>query len=174
MLSARVERLPAVDRGRIAEFYIGHADDAVRLAYLLTGDHEVAEDLVQDAFVRLAGRLVHLRHPEAFGAYLRTTVVNLSRSYFRRRRVERAHLERAGGMLERETTRGSGVEEREELWRALARLSPRQRAAIVLRFYEDLPESEVADILRCRPGTVKSLVSRGLETLRGDVRGDER
>jgi len=63
---------------------------------------------------------------------------------------------------------------REDLWRALGRLSKRQRAALVLRFYEDLPERQVAEILRCRPGTVKSLVSRGLETLRNEIRGEDR
>src|SRR5689334_10267877 len=87
MLSARVGQIDAAEHGRIGELYLGHADAAVRLAYLLTGDRDVAEDLVQDAFVRLAGRLVHLRDPGAFDAYLRKTVVNLSNSYFRRRRV---------------------------------------------------------------------------------------
>ena len=66
------------------------------------------------------------------------------------------------------------LEDREELWRALRRLSERQRAAIVLRFYEDLSEAQVAEILNARPGTVKSLVSRGLETLRGEIRGEDR
>src|SRR6266571_9129414 len=169
MLSADVEqRAVATDTGRLGELYLRHADAAVRLAYLLTGDRALAEDLVQDAFVRLAGRLIHLRDPGAFDAYLRTTVVNLTRSHFRRRRVERAYLERARSATAQEAARwpASSVEDREEMWRALARLSQRQRAAIVLRFYEDLPEAQVADILKCRPGTVKSLVSRGLETLR--------
>jgi RNA polymerase sigma factor (sigma-70 family) len=66
----------------------------------------------------------------------------------------------------------SSVEDRELLWRALGRLPERQRVAIVLRFYEDLPEAQVADILRCRPGTVKSRVSRGLEALRLEMRGE--
>src|ERR687887_372587 len=96
MLNVKVERLAAGDMGRLGELYLRHADGAVRLAYLLTGDMALAEDLVQDAFVRLAGRLVHLRDPGAFDAYLRKTVVNLSRSHFRRRRVERAYVERAG------------------------------------------------------------------------------
>ncbi|MDP9342868.1 MAG: SigE family RNA polymerase sigma factor [Actinomycetota bacterium] len=175
MLSAKVERAPAVENGRIGELYLRHADDAVRLAYLLTGDLALAEDLVQDAFVRLAGRLVHLRDPGAFHAYLRRTVVNLSRSHFRRRRVERDYLERARGDVGRDATRWSApsVEDRQVLWQALGQLSQRQRAAIVLRFYEDLSEAQVAEILKCRPGTVKSLVSRGLETLRNEIRGDD-
>ncbi|MGZ4139907.1 MAG: sigma-70 family RNA polymerase sigma factor, partial [Actinomycetota bacterium] len=96
--------------------------------------------------------------------------------HFRRRTVERAHLERARASAEREQAPfpDRSPEDREELWEALGRLSSRQRAAVVLRFYEDLSEAQVADILRCRPGTVKSLVSRGLEALRNNVRGEER
>jgi RNA polymerase sigma-70 factor (sigma-E family) len=176
MLSAKVDRVPAVEGSRVGELYQRHADAAVRLAYLLTGDRATAEDLVQDAFVRLAGRLVHLRDPGAFDAYLRRTVVNLSNSHFRRKRVERMYLERARAAVEPDTARwpARSVEDREELWEALGRLPQRQRAAIVLRFYEDLSEAQVAEILKCRPGTVKSLVSRGLETLRKQIRGGVR
>jgi RNA polymerase sigma-70 factor (sigma-E family) len=176
MLSAEVDRVAATDTGRLGELYLRHADDAVRLAYLLTGDRALAEDLVQDAFVRLAGRLVHLRDPDAFDAYLRRTVVNLSNSYFRRKKVERAYLERAKGEVGARAPAGldRSLGDRDELWQAMRLLSQRQRAAIVLRFYEDLPERRVAEILRCRPGTVKSLVSRGLETLRSEIRGEDR
>src|SRR5438876_284212 len=176
MLSTDVDRRTAPDTGRLGDLYLRHADAAVRLAYLLTGDRMLAEDLVQDAFVRLAGRLVHLRDPGAFDAYLRTTVVNLTRSYFRRRRVERTYMDKARNAAVQEAARWPvhSVEDREDMWRALGRLSQRQRAAIVLRFYEDLTEAQVADILKCRPGTVKSLVSRGIETLRNEMRGEDR
>src|SRR5439155_27102619 len=128
----------------------------------------LAEDLVQDAFVKLAGRLVHLRDPGAFDAYLRRTVVNLANSHFRRKRLERAYLKRErGGMQTEESLPDPGP--RDELWEAMNRLSSRQRAAIVLRFYEDLSEQRVAEILNCRPGTVKSLVSRGRAILRGEI-----
>ena len=70
---------------------------AVRLAYLLTGDRAVAEDITQDAFVRVSGRLAHLREGAAFDAYLRRAVVNLAKNHFRRRAVERAYLERTRG-----------------------------------------------------------------------------
>src|SRR6476646_8335334 len=96
MLSLSVDRVTAGDTGRLGELYLLHADAAVRLAYLLTRDHALAEDLVQEAFVRLAGRLVHLRDPAAFQSYLRRTVVNLTNSYFRRRKIERAYVVRAG------------------------------------------------------------------------------
>ena len=159
---------------RLGELYVRHASDAVRLAYLLTGDRALAEDLVQDAFVKLAGRLVHLRDPGAFEAYLQRTVVNLGNSHFRRRKVERAYIERERGQIGARTTAASdaSIGERDALWRAMRGLSQRQRAAIVLRFYEDLPEQRVAELLRCRPGTVKSLVSRGLRTMRDEMRGE--
>src|SRR6266581_1355869 len=107
MLRSSVDRLAAPDTGRLGELYVRHADDAVRLAYLLTGDTALAEDIVQDAFVRLAGRLVHLRDPNAFHAYLRKTVTNLSKSHFRRKRVERAYLARAQGATGLQDDRGS-------------------------------------------------------------------
>jgi RNA polymerase sigma-70 factor (sigma-E family) len=175
MLTAKVDRLAAVHQSTIGELYLRHADAAVRLAYLLTGDREMAQDLAQDAFVKAAGRLIHLRDPAAFDAYLRTTIVNLTRSYFRRRRVERLYLERAQRMDRPPSDLGPGrsVEDQDELWQALRRLTQRQRAAIVLRFYEDLPEGEVAEILQCAPGTVKSLVSRGLEKLRNEIEGED-
>jgi len=157
--------------GRLAELYVRHAAEATRLAYMLTGDRQLAEDLVQDAFVKLAGRLVHLRDPGAFDAYLRRTIVNLANSHFRRKRVERSYLNRTAAEPPRvgdATDTGC----RDELWNGLQRLPVRQRTAIVLRIYEDLPEQRVADILGCRPGTVRSLVSRGLAELRVHVRSD--
>jgi RNA polymerase sigma-70 factor (sigma-E family) len=174
MVSAKVSRVAPAESTKLDELYARHAGGAVRLAYLLLQDRAVAEDIVQDAFVRLAGRLVHLRDPGAFDAYLRRTVVNLSRSYVRRKMLERAFLRREMATAQRDTVRWptSSVEDRELLWRALGRLPERQRVAIVLRFYEDLPEAQVADILRCRPGTVKSRVSRGLEALRLEMRGE--
>src|ERR687887_898790 len=97
MLTPSVERMAAPETGRLGDLYLRHADEAVRLAYLLTGDRHLAEDLVQDTFVKLAGRLVHLRDPGAFHAYLRRTVVNLTNSHYRRKRLERAYLRRERG-----------------------------------------------------------------------------
>jgi RNA polymerase sigma-70 factor (sigma-E family) len=150
---------------RLAEIYERSAPAGFRLAYLLTGDRALAEDLVQEAFLRFVGRLHHLRDPEAFDGYLRRTIVNLSKDVYRRRAVERSYLEqRTAERREGHTDRD--VAAYESMRTALLSLPQRQRAAIVLRYYEDLHESEIADLLRCRPATVRSLVARGLETLR--------
>jgi RNA polymerase sigma-70 factor (sigma-E family) len=165
---AETEAEISARRPNLAELYERTAPGAVRLAYLLTGDRTVAEDIAQDAFVRVSGRLAHLREASAFDAYLRRTVVNLTKNHFRRRAVERTFLERS-----RPSDSHPGHEvplvEREATMAALARLPQRQRAAIVLRFYEDLPEDTIAQILRCRNGTVRSLVTRGVQTLRGEI-----
>ena len=149
----------------LGEVYVRFAPGGIRLAYLMTGDRAVAEDLVQEAFVRFVGRLHSLRDPGAFDAYLRRTVINLSKNYFRRRSLERSDLERQASQAPR-VHEERDVSEYEAMRLALLGLPVRQRAAIVLRYYEDLPEAQIADLLRCRPATVRSLVSRGLEALR--------
>ncbi|MFN2593643.1 MAG: SigE family RNA polymerase sigma factor [Actinomycetota bacterium] len=157
--------------GRLSELYELHGRRAVKLAYLLTGDSELAQDLVQDAFVKLAGRWQDLRHPDAFDAYLRKTVVNLTRMHFRRMRIERAYLERERGVRER-AVQSRDIETYEEMKAALLKLNPRQRAALVLRYYEDLSEAQIADVLDCPIGTVKSLISRAVAALRPEVDRD--
>jgi RNA polymerase sigma-70 factor (sigma-E family) len=169
MMSVVMERSGAVASGRVAELYREHAPAAARLAYLMTGDRSRAEDLVHDAFVKIIGRFGDIRDPDAFGTYLKRTVVNLANSFFRRRRLERAHLETEGRGLRSETADEGDPIEREALWRALGALPPRQRAAIVLRFYEDLSEQQTAHVLGVPVGTVKSMVSRGLDALRLEV-----
>jgi len=158
--------------GRLAELYARHVPATVGFAYLLTGNHAEAEDLAHDAFVGLVGRLRHLRHPDAFDAYLLRTVVNLHTSRLRHLRVERAYAERERARPV-PTAAPPDVGQREYVWRALDRLPPRQRAAIVLRYYEDLSERETAEIMRCSVAAVKSLTARAMQTLRADMRGDE-
>ena len=169
--TAVVSEAAARERASLAVLYDRSAPGAVRLAYLLTGDRMLAEDIAQDAFVRVAGQLAHLRDAGAFDAYLRRAVVNLAKNHFRRRAVERAFLDRA-----RPNDRTPGHEQpvvdRRATMTALAKLPQRQRAAIVLRFYEDLSEDEIARILRCRNGTVRSLVTRGVHAMRSELRGD--
>ena len=135
----------------------------VRLATLLVRDQAVAEELVQDAFVRVHHRIAVADRP---GAYLRTTVVNLCRSHGRRAGVEaRASIDPPAS-----TSPPPAIPlELTELWLALDRLPERQRHAIVLRFYLDLDDAEIARLLEARPGTVRSLISRGLSTLKQEV-----
>ncbi len=166
MVSTHVVERIGAERGALAELYERHAASAVRLAYLITGDRERSRDIAQDAFVRVAGRFRHLRVPDAFDAYLRQTVVNLCTSHFRRLRVEREYLEREGVRAARASEELPDVGVRDELARALQRLPARQRAALVLRYYEDLGEAAVADALRCSVPAARSLLARGMQTLR--------
>ena len=132
----------------------------VRLAHLLTGSNEVGEEIAQEAFAAAFRRMDRLENP---GAYVRTSVVNGCRSWHRRQATERRWLER---------NRRADVQppaEEDGVVHALARLTQRQRAALVLRFYEDLPIDRIAEVLGCRTGTAKSLVSRGLARLREEV-----
>lgn len=169
MMPLAVTHETSLERSGLGDLYVRHAPEGIGLAFLLTGDRALAEDLVQEAFARLVGRLGHLREPQAFGAYLRRTIVNLVTSYFRHRRVERAYLERVAGRREVQTNPNSELDER--MHEALLGLPKRQRAAIVLRFYEDLSDVQTAEILRCSAGTVRSLVSRGMQTLRSELEG---
>jgi RNA polymerase sigma-70 factor (sigma-E family) len=154
-----------IEGRRLSNLYQLYSGEAVRLAYLLTGDRGLAEDLVQDAFVKLAGRLLHLRDSGGFEAYLRRTVVNLANSHFRRRKVERRYAERQASMLT-PPREDPDVPLKAAARAALRELPQRQRSAIVLRFYLDLSEAQTAELMGCRRGTVKSLVSQGLEKLR--------
>jgi len=139
----------------VTDLYVSEYDRMVRLAYLLSGSSAVAEDLVQDSFVRLQNHWDRVRQPSA---YLRASVVNACRVHHRRAKRERAHFP--------ELLTISVTAETPILLDALARLPYRQRAALILKFYEDRAESEIAEALGCRPATVRSLVHRGLTTLR--------
>lgn len=117
--AAHAEAAPAF----LEELYRRHVDDALGLAYLLTGDRSLAEDLVQDAVVRVLGRFHDLRNRDAFWRYLRRTLVNLANSHFRRRQVERAWIERQ--RPEPAAPAGPDLEERDRLLAALMALRPR-------------------------------------------------
>jgi DNA-directed RNA polymerase specialized sigma24 family protein len=134
----------------------------LRLAHLLTGSPEVAEDVVHDAFLACGTRWSTLDLPEA---YLRRAVVNQARSALRKLGRDRDKVARYG----RAAVVAVGEPELDGTWALLRGLPARQRAALVLRFYEDLPEAEIARLLGCRPGTVKSLIHRGLDKVRKEV-----
>lgn len=137
------------------ELYEDRFTAMVRLAVALTGSEAGAEDLVQDAFVRVHA---HWERVETPTAYLRRTVVNACRSAARR-----AARERTARSMELASVE---LMEADELFDALASLPYRQRAALVLQFYEGLSHREIAEALGCRVGTVASLVHRGLAQLK--------
>ena len=150
-------------RGGFDDFYRAHYQSLVRLGFLLTLSEEVARDLVHDVFVRVYGRFDGLDDPLP---YLRRSVVNASRSWHRRRRLERAQTRATAHVPD-------VVLDADELFDVLARLPSRQRAAIVLRFYEQMSDAEIAALLHCRPGTVASLVHRGCVRLRTAISDPE-
>jgi RNA polymerase sigma-70 factor (sigma-E family) len=163
------ERAPMTDQRRaLTVLYEEHIRRAITLARLLTGDDQVAEDVAQEAFVRSAGRFAHLRQPDAFPAYLRRTVVNLCRARFRRQRLERDWLRRQD-RREPASHPSFDPDERAIVWGAIQSLPWRQRAAIVLRYYEDLQQSEIADLLGCSVRATESLLSRAITTLRSTM-----
>lgn len=149
-----------VERG-IEQLYRTERANMLRLAHLLTGSSHIGEELVQEAFVKVQRNWASALNPPA---YLRTTVVNLCRSYHRTNARRRDKVEPGPAVhLDPEI---------DEMWRALATLNSRQRTALVLRYYEDLAVDEIARVMDCRPGTVKSLIHRGLASLRENLDHD--
>ena len=144
-------------------FFAQHYERLCRLGFLLTGDPAQAEELAQDALVRTWRRWRLAGKPDNPEAYARKVLVNRHRSLLRRALVEARYRYR-----DRPTV-GSSDEHREDaivLWAATRRLPPRQQAVLVLRYYEDLSEAEIARVLGIPVGTVKTLTRRGLARLR--------
>lgn len=145
------------DEDAFVDLYRARYEPMVRLAYLLTGDRAAAEELTQDAFVSVHRSWARAVSPPA---YLRTAVVNACRSWGRRKVLERER---------RPAPPEPTLLVVDELWHSLRRLPERQRTAVVLRFYEDLPDREIAGVLGCREGTVRTLVHRGLAALKEEL-----
>lgn len=155
--------------GQLEELYLRFGPGGLRLAYLLIGDHEGAEDCVQEAFARVIARLGHVRTGQAFDAYLRRTIVNLTKNGWRQRSIEHSKGFAASPSTEVAPSADVDVIDRLTMFHAIQALPIRQRTAIVLRFYEDLPEADIATVMRCRPGTARSLISRGMAALRSEL-----
>lgn len=166
--TAGVARWARVDRSSLEELYETHSPGALRLAYLLVTDRDLAQDLVQDAFVRLFARYRDLRDPDHFETYLRKTIVNLSRDQHRRRKTERAYLARQNPG----EPAAAPVDPDEELRTALRQLPERQRAAVALRYLEDLSEQQTADVMDTSVAAVKALTQRGSSALRRHLGGE--
>lgn len=154
-------------RERFDAFVTARSSGLLRTAYLLTHDRALAEDLVQTALAKAWfawGRVEG--QPEA---YVRRIMVNTYSSWWRRKwNGEVPTDELPEGVTQRDAAPTGQVDDRADLWEALGRLPKRQRATVVLRFYEDLSEAETADLLQVTVGTVKSQTSRALAKLRLD------
>lgn len=150
------------------ELVLSNERRLLRLALMLCGGVHSAEDLVQTVLARAHrrwARISALEHPEA---YLRTMVVNEFLSW--RRRLKNREVPMAEILEPPPADDVSGRQaQRDAAWRLLARLPRQQRAVLVLRFYEDLPDDEIAAVLGCSPSTVRSNAARGLASLRAAV-----
>lgn len=153
------------DRDAAFVEYFAARSEAMRgTAYLLCGDWHRAEDLVQTAFTKLYLVWNRVSRHEVLDSYVRQILIRLflderRRGWWRRERVSGAYAERPAP--------ADAPEDRLVLLQALATVPPRQRAVLVLRYWEDLSIEETATALNCSPGTVKSQAARGLDTLRG-------
>src|ERR1700689_728235 len=153
-------------------FVAGVADDLLRTAYLMVWDLTSAEDLVQECLLRTARRWPRVRSMEYPLAYARRILVNLAldgaaRRYRHQRELDVGIHRAAEDRHDEAATKAFGmVDIPSELIDALGLLAPRQRAALVLRYFEDLSEAQVAEVLGCSAGTVKSTTSRALDRLR--------
>ena len=155
--------MKADDEAAFRDVFAGRARSLRRTACLLCGDWHAAEDLVQTAFVKLYRSWSSVRDREAIDGWLRTVVV---RAYVdeRRRSTRRERL--VADLPDQAAVESSGPGDRLELGTALRAVPPRQRACLVLRFYDDLSVTDTALALGCSEGTVKSQTAKGLATLR--------
>jgi len=146
------------------EFAVARSRSLRRTAYLLTGDHQHAEDLLQTTLTKVYLAWERIRDPHAVEAYARRTLVTTYTSWWRRRSWHERTVAELVETEERDSA--DRVVDRDELWRVLQQLPRQQRAVVVLRFYEDLTVLATAEVLGIGIGTVKSHTSRALAALR--------
>jgi RNA polymerase sigma-70 factor (sigma-E family) len=167
----------AADEADFAAFVAARSAALLSFAHVLTGDRYDAEDVVQTALAATALGWHRLRRKDNPEGYVRRAIVTTHLNRQRRR----PWLERSTGEVPEPTGRGSGtgtggadgLDERDAMWRVLATLPPRQRAVLVLRYYEDLSEADIAEVLGCSRGTVKSQAAKALERLRQSLAPEE-
>ncbi len=155
-------------RDEFRSYVVGRSAALLRTAYLLTGNRADAEDLLQTALAKTYLAWDRIRDREAVDGYVRRVMVNTQTSWWRRRRVDERptdELPERGG----ERDAAADLDLHDALWTALSALPKRQRAMVVLRYYEDLSEAETARVMGVSVGTVKSATSRALAKLREDA-----
>ena len=170
-LAASRDATARADLDEAVALYSAHRLSLVRLAVLLVDDLQSAEDVVQDAFAGFLGRRRALDDPDKALAYLRTAVVNNARSALRRRRTARAYVVPHEVEPEGPSGRAILAEEHRAVIDALRKLAPRQREVLVLRYWSDLSEAQIAEALEISRGTVKSTASRALAALEKIMEG---
>ena len=156
--------MPTSDDDDFASFVSMRSGPLLRLAVGLTGSRHAGEDLLQSALTRAYLSWSKVRNAADADAYVRRIVVNSHVSLLRRRRVrEELHSDVADVVG---TAPSYGIDDRDALWTALARLGRRQRAIVLLRYYEDMADDQIADLLGCRAATVRSQAMRALAALK--------
>ncbi|HVL89243.1 MAG TPA: sigma-70 family RNA polymerase sigma factor, partial [Actinomycetota bacterium] len=154
----------------MAGWFASQYDDLRRFGFVLSGDWSIADDLVQEAFVRICSRPRRVER-EGFPAYARRTMVNLWRTALVRIRLERRHATDG----DRLTAPDSGsVAGNDQVWQAVMALSPQQRAVVALRYYEDMSEADIAAVLGVSLGAVKKQLNRAKEKMRATLGEGER
>lgn len=156
------------DREEFDAFVLGAWQRLFRTAYALTGNQHDAEDMLQNAFAKAYSNWRKVRRAESPEAYVHRIVTNETITAWRRRW---RHVERPTDSPPDSTgpSHADSVSDRSTMWSAIQQLPPRQRAVVVLRYYEDLSEKDIAGVLGISPGTVKSQASRALTSLRGHL-----
>ncbi|BBH67626.1 RNA polymerase [Actinoplanes sp. OR16] len=158
-------------RSSFEEYVKARGDALRRFAYLLCGDRHLGEDLVQEVLVKAYRRWQRIE-AEQPDAYLRSALVRSHVSWLRRR----SSSERPGAVAEERAATGDLADEqasRDELWARLRLLTRAQRAVLVLRYYEDLGDRQIAEVLRCSPATVRVHAARGLSKLRAELAAEK-
>ena len=151
------ERARLSNDDEVAALFRRHYAPMCRLAYVILTDAHVAEEVVMDAMLKTFSGWGRIRDVASTEAYLRRAVVNGCRSKIRRKSVEsRAAVVIKNRMRAPDEWADAGMEDRRDVWRAVTQLPERQRACVVLRYFEDLPEAEIAELMECSVGTVKS------------------
>jgi RNA polymerase sigma-70 factor (sigma-E family) len=148
------------------EFVAARLGALIRYATVVTWDPHLAEDITQDVLVRAQARWSRIGRLDAPEQYVKRMVLNEFLSWRRRRAAHLVFVPTLEGMTPHEPDRTGAVDDLDLARRLIADLPPKQRAAIALRYYEDLTDEQIAELLGCRTGTVRSYLSRGLATLR--------
>lgn len=165
---------PSVQLTAVADLFQRHRLFHVRLAYLLVGDRDTAEDVVQDAFAAIYRRFGdHVQNVDSVLGYLRTAVLNSARDTLRRRKTAEKYLPAPAADAASAEVEALESEERRRVAEAMRELPSRQREVVVLRYWAGLSEAEIAAAMGISKGTVKSTASRALAALKRIMEADK-